>query len=109
MTAPSPAPLCFSAMAGTFPGAPSIDALWKLLRQGQRAPQQDLLERWRMARDSIHHPAPARWTGSTCTRSMAWAAMNRSTWPAVASWPSAAPCWKSCWPRSPRCHVPARR
>ena len=58
MTAPSPAPMCFSAMAGTFPGAPSIDALWELLRQGKRAPQQDLLERWRMARDSIHHPRP---------------------------------------------------
>lgn len=58
MTAPSPAPLCFSAMAGTFPGAPSVDALWNLLRQGKRAPQQDLLERWRMAHDSIHHPRP---------------------------------------------------
>lgn len=58
MTAPSPAPLCFSAMAGTFPGAPGIDALWDLLRQGQRAPQQDLLARWRMTRDSIHHPRP---------------------------------------------------
>lgn len=45
---------CFSAMAGEFPGAPSTDALWHLLSQGQIAPIHSMLTRWELNKASIY-------------------------------------------------------
>lgn len=45
---------CFSAMAGEFPGAPSTDALWHLLTQGQIAPINSMLTRWELDKASIY-------------------------------------------------------
>jgi len=45
---------CFSAMAGEFPGAPSVDALWHLLAQGQVAPLNSMLPRWELDKASIY-------------------------------------------------------
>ena len=45
---------CFSAMAGEFPGAPSTDALWHLLSQGQIAPVHSMLTRWELNKASIY-------------------------------------------------------
>lgn len=45
---------CFSAMAGEFPGAPSVDALWHLLAQGQIAPLNSMLPRWELDKASIY-------------------------------------------------------
>ena len=44
---------CFSAMAGEFPGAPSTDALWHLLSQGQIAPINSMLTRWELDKAAI--------------------------------------------------------
>ncbi|MFD2883870.1 hypothetical protein ACFS4T_18970 [Pseudomonas lini] len=45
---------CFSAMAGEFPGAPSTDALWHLLCEGQIAPVNSMLTRWELNKASIY-------------------------------------------------------
>ncbi|WP_434657886.1 polyketide synthase [Pseudomonas sp. R3-56] len=45
--------LCFSAMAGEFPGASSTDALWHLLSQGGIAPIQAMPARWGLQKASI--------------------------------------------------------
>lgn len=45
---------CFSAMAGEFPGAPSTDALWHLLSQGQIAPIHSMPTRWELDKASIY-------------------------------------------------------
>ncbi|MFJ2538964.1 beta-ketoacyl synthase N-terminal-like domain-containing protein [Pseudomonas sp. NPDC087614] len=45
---------CFSAMAGEFPGAPSTDALWHLLAQGQVAPIDSMLTRWELDKATIY-------------------------------------------------------
>lgn len=45
---------CFSAMAGEFPGAPSVDALWHLLAQGQVAPLNSMLPRWEQDKASVY-------------------------------------------------------
>ncbi len=45
---------CFSAMAGEFPGAPSTDALWHLLSQGQIAPIESMSTRWELDKASIY-------------------------------------------------------
>lgn len=45
---------CFSAMAGEFPGAPSTDALWHLLAQGQIAPIHSMPTRWELDKASIY-------------------------------------------------------
>ncbi|RON09023.1 polyketide synthase [Pseudomonas brassicacearum] len=45
---------CFSAMAGEFPGAPSTDALWHLLSEGQIAPIHSMLTRWELDKASIY-------------------------------------------------------
>ncbi|WP_260963067.1 beta-ketoacyl synthase N-terminal-like domain-containing protein [Pseudomonas citri] len=45
---------CFSAMAGEFPGAPSTDALWQLLSQGQIAPIESMPTRWELEKNSIY-------------------------------------------------------
>ncbi|CAI8931014.1 Polyketide synthase [Pseudomonas brassicacearum] len=45
---------CFSAMAGEFPGAPSTDALWQLLSQGQIAPIESMPTRWELDKASIY-------------------------------------------------------
>jgi len=45
---------CFSAMAGEFPGAPSTEALWHLLSQGQRAPIESMPARWELDKASIY-------------------------------------------------------
>ena len=45
---------CFSAMAGEFPGAPSTDALWHLLSEGQIAPINSMLTRWELDKASIY-------------------------------------------------------
>lgn len=45
---------CFSAMAGEFPGAPSTDALWQLLSQGQIAPIESMPARWELDKASIY-------------------------------------------------------
>ncbi|MBI6619098.1 polyketide synthase [Pseudomonas corrugata] len=47
------AELCFSAMAGEFPGAPSMEALWQLLSQGRIAPIQAMSARWELDRQAI--------------------------------------------------------
>ncbi|MGC5702622.1 polyketide synthase [Pseudomonas sp. NFXW11] len=51
-------PLVFSAMAGTFPGAKSIEALWELLAEGASAPSHCMLQRWQLDREHIYHPRP---------------------------------------------------
>lgn len=50
--------LCFSAMAGSFPGADSVDGLWHLLHSGQAATSDCLLPRWNLDGKSIYHPRP---------------------------------------------------
>ena len=45
---------CFSAMAGEFPGAPSTEALWQLLAQGQVAPMESMPTRWEVDKASIY-------------------------------------------------------
>lgn len=45
---------CFSAMAGEFPGAPSTEALWQLLSQGQVAPIESMPTRWDVDKASIY-------------------------------------------------------
>jgi len=45
--------LCFSAMAGEFPGAPSTDALWNVLVQGGIAPIQAMPARWELDKSAI--------------------------------------------------------
>jgi len=45
---------CFSAMAGEFPGAPSTDALWHLLSEGQIAPIHSMPTHWELNRESIY-------------------------------------------------------
>lgn len=45
--------LCFSAMAGEFPGAPSTDALWNVLVQGEIAPIQAMPARWELDKSAI--------------------------------------------------------
>ncbi|WP_413791537.1 MULTISPECIES: beta-ketoacyl synthase N-terminal-like domain-containing protein [unclassified Pseudomonas] len=45
---------CFSAMAGEFPGAPSTEALWQLLAQGQIAPIESMPTRWEVDKASIY-------------------------------------------------------
>lgn len=47
------AELCFSAMAGEFPGAPSTAALWQLLSQGRMAPIQAMPARWELDKQAI--------------------------------------------------------
>ena len=49
---------CFSAMAGEFPGASSIDALWHLLSQGQIAPIESMPARWELDKASIYSAKP---------------------------------------------------
>ncbi|MGY4492829.1 beta-ketoacyl synthase N-terminal-like domain-containing protein [Pseudomonas sp. TE3610] len=57
-TASNKPALCFSAMAGRFPGADSIEGLWELLQSGRSASSQSLLPRWNLDADSIYHPRP---------------------------------------------------
>ncbi len=51
-------PLCFSAMAGRFPGAPSIEALWQRILEARSAPLTDMPARWGIAREAIVAPDP---------------------------------------------------
>jgi hypothetical protein len=48
--------LCFSAMAGVFPGADSIDALWQRIVSADVSPLTALPERWQIDRDAIYSP-----------------------------------------------------
>ncbi|MBD8452787.1 polyketide synthase family protein [Serratia rubidaea] len=50
--AASPA-YCFSAMAGEFPGAASVEDLWTLLTQGESAPLRSLLPHWQVDADAV--------------------------------------------------------
>lgn len=58
---------CFSAMAGEFPGAPSVDALWHLLAQGQIAPLNSMLPRWELDKASIYSATVGEKTAPTWT------------------------------------------
>ena len=49
---------CFSAMAGTFPGATSTQALWQLLATGETAQSHSMLPRWGLTRERIHSDKP---------------------------------------------------
>ncbi|MBT2338453.1 MULTISPECIES: polyketide synthase family protein [Pseudomonas] len=49
---------CFSAMAGEFPGASSIDALWDLLSHGQIAPIESMPARWALDKAAIYSTKP---------------------------------------------------
>jgi len=57
-TASNKPALCFSAMAGRFPGADSVDGLWELLQSGRSASSQSMLPRWNLDAASIYHPRP---------------------------------------------------
>lgn len=57
-TASNKPALCFSAMAGRFPGADSIDGLWELLQSGRSATSQSLLPRWNLDAERIYNPRP---------------------------------------------------
>ena len=45
--------LCFTAMAGVFSGAGSVDALWQRVVHAQVAPLTDMSSRWGIDRDKI--------------------------------------------------------
>ncbi len=49
---------CFSAMSGEFPGAPSIDSLWDLLKEGKTAKIHSLLPNWNINLESIFDDKP---------------------------------------------------
>lgn len=48
------ADLCFSAMAGIFPGAASVDELWQRILHAEVAPLCDMPARWGIAREAIY-------------------------------------------------------
>lgn len=50
--------LCFTAWAGTFPGAESPDALWQRILRAEVAPLTEMPPRWGIARDAIFSPEP---------------------------------------------------
>ncbi|RZL02005.1 MAG: polyketide synthase [Rubrivivax sp.] len=52
--------LCFSAMAGVFPGSDSIDQLWQGIVQARCAPLTDLPSRWGIDRARIFSPEVGR-------------------------------------------------
>ena len=50
--------LCFTALAGTFPGAESADALWQRVLRAEVAPLAEMPPRWGIGRDAIFSPEP---------------------------------------------------
>jgi hypothetical protein len=50
--------LCLSAMAGTFPGAESPDALWSRILRAQVAPATRMSRRWGIPAEAIVAPEP---------------------------------------------------
>ncbi|WP_410211730.1 beta-ketoacyl synthase N-terminal-like domain-containing protein [Aquirhabdus sp.] len=50
--------LCFSAMAGVFPGADSVEVLWQRILHADIAPLTPLPARWHISRDAIYSPIP---------------------------------------------------
>ncbi|WP_416261344.1 beta-ketoacyl synthase N-terminal-like domain-containing protein [Gibbsiella quercinecans] len=49
---------CFSAMAGEFPGANSIEELWGLLVKGETAPLRSLLPHWQVNAEAVFASKP---------------------------------------------------
>lgn len=50
--------LCFTAMAGSFPGASSVDTLWERILRAEVAPLTEMSARWGIAREAIFSAEP---------------------------------------------------
>lgn len=53
-----PPAYCFTAVAGEFPGAASVDALWALLTSGKTAPLRSLLPSWQVKAEAVFASKP---------------------------------------------------